>query len=156
MTGASTWQRMFNQPSYIYFAANTDAIKIGFSTQPFLRQLQLHPRKREIWMIGVTPGGQPDEADLHRQFKHLRVPLYDEREWFRAAPELVQFIDGLEAREELIPWFSFVQRMQRKNGLKPKWVRRKSWQLLNGYFPQQLDPVTTAKSRKRSPVTSPA
>ncbi len=122
---------------FVYFAANSEAIKIGFSTQPFIRQLQLHPQVRGLWMIGVTPGYREDEGRLHEKFSYLRVPLYGEREWFRVAPELVEFIDGMEANGSLIRWHKYARRMRIITRNPEPSRRRKSQQLLHGHFPQE-------------------
>ncbi len=95
---------------YVYFAVSGDAIKIGFSTQPHVRWHQLNPRARNLWMIGVVPGWPSDEIALHDRFDHLRLDLYGEREWFRPAPELVQFIDGLASSKQFIPWDEYLAR----------------------------------------------
>lgn len=131
-----TGEAMFGHRSYVYFAANADAIKIGFSTQPFIRQGQLHPRVRGLLMIGLVPGNMDDEHALHEQFDHLRLPLYGEREWFRTAPEIVDFIDELEASNRIIPWVVYERRMRRQNRLMRPWgFTLKSVQLLRGEFP---------------------
>lgn len=45
----------------------------------------------EIVVLRVTPGSQPEEKELHHQFKHLKM----RREWFAFSPDLLEFAMAL-------------------------------------------------------------
>jgi hypothetical protein len=76
----------------IYFIRFGNRIKIGFSVQPQVR-LGAIPHDE---VLAVIPGTLADERALHRRFDHLRETLPGKgpgpREWFRIAPDLVQYI----------------------------------------------------------------
>jgi hypothetical protein len=81
--------------SWVYFieCKGANAIKIGHSIDPKCRLEALQagcPLK--LSMVVRTCGGIQEEYDVHRRFRHLRI----HGEWFRAEPELVDFILGLE------------------------------------------------------------
>lgn len=82
---------------YVYFIqakGQPSPIKIGCSYDPDrrLRELQKHCPV-ELVLIGLIPGDQDKEAELHRRFKHLR----SHGEWFHAFDDLVDFIEASKA-----------------------------------------------------------
>jgi hypothetical protein len=82
----------------IYFirCTKTSQIKIGTTLGLAKRLGQLaRDRKTTLEVLAVMPGDQTREADLHRQFGHLRM----EGEWFDPGMDLVEFI-----REHGRPW----------------------------------------------------
>jgi hypothetical protein len=78
----------------VYFIRFGNRVKIGFSTQPNVRLGNI-PHDE---VLAVIPGTLADERALHRRFAHLREVLPSAsagggpREWFRIAPDLVQYI----------------------------------------------------------------
>lgn len=84
-TGSRTW---------IYFIqdAVTRSIKIGSANQPALRLAQLQVGNGSpLLLLATMSGTRTDESRLHHRFKRYRL----RGEWFRPAPELLQFIDNL-------------------------------------------------------------
>ncbi len=82
----------------VYFIRSylTGLVKIGTTNSLASRILNLrnaHPGRLEV--IGVMDGGQPREAEIHRQFRAQR---YD-GEWFVETAALVEFIKA-NAREQ--------------------------------------------------------
>lgn len=84
----------------VYFISAGRRIKIGQSLNPELRVKSirggsvqmpkgLDPSRARL--LATEPGGQAREQELHRQFAHLRVA----GEWFDNAPELKEYISGL-------------------------------------------------------------
>lgn len=73
-----------NTVSSVYFIRLGSRVKIGFSTNVRSRLADL-PHEQ---VLGVIPGTFADENRLHKQFAHLRTT----GEWFRAEPELLEFI----------------------------------------------------------------
>lgn len=74
---------------WVYFVRIGDHIKIGFSTYLKARFKDLRPDE----VLAVIPGTVQDERRCHAAFAHL---LERGREYFRPAPELLSFIDGLD------------------------------------------------------------
>lgn len=71
-------------PGVVYFIRLGSLVKIGFTTA-------LAQRLRDLpfeEVLGVKPGTMRDEKDLHSRFGHLRQT----GEWFRAEPDLLDFI----------------------------------------------------------------
>lgn len=75
----------------VYFIRISDMIKIGYSGNLRERVAGLGVTMAQV--IGVEPGDPDREAELHRQFAHLR----EFGEWFRAEPELLTYVATLEA-----------------------------------------------------------
>jgi Meiotically up-regulated gene 113 len=78
---------------HTYFIRRGDAIKIGHSAVPRerIRDLQVaFPDKLKVLVI--APNTLISEADAHKRFAHLRLS----GEWFRVAPELLEFIEELK------------------------------------------------------------
>lgn len=78
---------------YVYFfrLSHAGPVKIGFSYDPDERLKKLGqgaPKAQPIRMLGVMLGGRPHEKSLHGRFATLRLG----GEWFRPAPELMDFI----------------------------------------------------------------
>jgi hypothetical protein len=82
-------QSQVTRAGFVYFMqAPSGAVKIGWSSNPSARREAL---QRElgisIRLLSTRPGSMLDERRLHARFAHLR--LWPDREWFRAAPELL-------------------------------------------------------------------
>lgn len=78
-------------PSYVYFvqAMESRRIKIGFSAKPQYRLLDISTYCPEpVKMLGTMPGTSQDERTIHKKFAAHRVI----GEWFRDAPEILEFI----------------------------------------------------------------
>lgn len=73
---------------YVYFIRFSDRIKIGWSADPHTRIAGL-PHDE---VLAIVPGSVHTEQGFHRQFEHLRCM----GEWFRAEPDLIEFIGGLD------------------------------------------------------------
>lgn len=79
-----------NPTSVVYFIANRDYIKIGFSAGIERRTSTLQsasPVKLEP--LGIVLGNTTDENALQLRFSHLRA----HGEWFRKTPELLRYIE---------------------------------------------------------------
>lgn len=76
-----------------YFVRAGDAIKIG-SANDFKSRLRALQTAREapLEVLAVVPSSAADEFQTHQRFAHLRL----KGEWFKAAPELLSFIEGLK------------------------------------------------------------
>lgn len=75
----------------VYYLRWGDRIKIGTSRN-------LPGRMQQIWhdeLLAVEPGSYDLERKRHGEFAEHRIPNY--REWFRAAPNLMFFINNLRA-----------------------------------------------------------
>lgn len=74
--------------SFIYFAADDafSVVKIGCSSD-----VERRVRSLGLTLLATEPGHWARERTLHRLFAHLRV----HGEFFRAAPDLLAYIDGL-------------------------------------------------------------
>lgn len=68
----------------VYYVRRGDLIKIGTTTSPAQRFLDLVPDE----ILAVEPGGYPLENHRHLQFGHLR----EGGEYFQSAPELLEHI----------------------------------------------------------------
>lgn len=74
----------------IYFARAGDRIKIGFSKNPWARVDALRTGSPvPVILLGYIEADFSYERELHDRFAHLR----DNLEWFRAEPELLEYID---------------------------------------------------------------
>ncbi len=86
---ASRMQPADEKVGKVYFIKCGDAIKIGFSQNPWARVATLKTAMPENpVLLGSFNGVMQDEKDLHVRFKHLRI----NREWFRADAELLEHI----------------------------------------------------------------
>lgn len=72
---------------YVYFIRFSERIKIGWSRAPHKRIANLPFDE----VLAVVPGTIQQERRYHERFAHLRTT----GEWFRAEPELIDFIDDL-------------------------------------------------------------
>lgn len=83
---------------YVYFVQveGDGPIKIGVSTGlPDNRVYSLQCAcPYELRLVATFFGGRAAEAGLHRRFKHLRL----RGEWFRPAPELLEWIERFATR----------------------------------------------------------
>lgn len=76
-------------PSIVYYIRRGGLIKIGTTTKPRKRFIDLLPDEIMAW----EPGGRAEEAGRHRQFAHLRVR--DGVEYFHAAGDLVDHVQTI-------------------------------------------------------------
>ena len=82
------------QGEMIYFAhcKPIGSVKIGTAKEPKKRLSSLQTGcPGPLQLVGVIPGGQIEEAALHREFKQFRM----NGEWFRDDPELMTCIHRL-------------------------------------------------------------
>lgn len=114
--------------SRIYFVSDGYAVKIGFSAVITERMKALRSGSpRPLFLLTSIEGGEAEEAAMHAWFAHLRL----HGEWFRAAPELVDFADALETGRA-VPT-GHAARIQHVAGDLRAWIRRqtngevKSW-----------------------------
>jgi len=78
---------------FTYFVRDGDVIKIGYSAHPARRINTLQSGiARPLEVLAVVGMEIADEFSLHQQFAHLRV----RGEWFRAEPELIEFIESIK------------------------------------------------------------
>jgi hypothetical protein len=80
---------------FTYFVQRGDAIKIGQSAIPKSRISSLQtsfPDRLET--LAIIPNTIIDEPTTHQRFAHLRMA----GEWFRAEPELIEFILAVKVR----------------------------------------------------------
>jgi hypothetical protein len=84
----------------IYFARSGDMIKIGFSTNAESRIATLQTAHFEpLALLTTIDGNQRGERALHHRFRRMRV----RGEWFRADPELLEYIERVNAKPEPAP-----------------------------------------------------
>ena len=83
--------------SVVYFVryGHDGPIKIGYSATPRVRLAEICSIQMPEPLIpmGAMPGSQADEVSLHRKFAALRL----RGEWFRPAPELLEYIAQVTA-----------------------------------------------------------
>ena len=78
---------------WTYFVRDGEFIKIGSSMRPRERIGMLQTgSSRPLEILAVVPMEVADEFATHQRFAHLRA----RGEWFRAEPDLLEFISGLE------------------------------------------------------------
>lgn len=80
--------------SVVYFVSDDlgQAIKIGTAKNANTRLAELQcGSSSKLRILKVVKGDRKHEAKLHQKFKHLRM----HGEWFKAAPELIKFIESL-------------------------------------------------------------
>ena len=87
----------------IYFVRTHDSlVKIGCTTDLARRRSQLAVEWTDL--LALRPGTRVDEAGLHRKF---RPHLQRGREWYRPAPEIIDYINDLRLAMGLTriePW----------------------------------------------------
>lgn len=91
-------RRLSDAWGYTYFVRRGDAIKIGHSAIPKQRINTLQvafPEPLEV--LAVIPNTIITEYAAHQKFAHLRMS----GEWFRAAPDLIEFISKAKAEAKL-------------------------------------------------------
>lgn len=85
---------------YTYFVRSGDAIKIGHTAVPKSRMGSLQSATPEaLDILAMIPNSIVGEWEAHEKFKHLRL----RGEWFRAAPELLEFIEVVKAEAAGLP-----------------------------------------------------
>lgn len=79
--------------SKIYFIQCGQCIKIGVSSDWKSRISSLNTGSASpLKLLALVPRKRKQEQELHRQFAHLRI----RHEWFRAADELLKYIEGIQ------------------------------------------------------------
>jgi hypothetical protein len=87
---------------FTYFLRDGDAIKIGYSEKPKARISTLQTGSaRTFEVLAVVPSFIAEEYETQQKFLHLRIRR--DREWFRAEPELLNFIAALPGKKQLAP-----------------------------------------------------
>lgn len=82
-----------NLPVTVYFVRVADYIKIGITLDIRKRLKTLEGQcPLLIECLAMVPGTREMEADLHRRFR----PYHHRYEWFRADPELLDYITQLK------------------------------------------------------------
>jgi hypothetical protein len=84
------------RPEFVYFVWDGSAIKIGISNDPKRRVAYMqvgHPSRLQL--LKMTRGTKDTEDELKHQFRHLNIS----GEWFRPAPELLDFIEAIPKYE---------------------------------------------------------
>lgn len=88
--GYATWKA---DPTWVYFMRHDQIIKIGYSKNPRKRAAALASAE----ILATEPGGVERESQLHAMFRAHRL----HGEWFKPAPELLDYIDELRAKAGL-------------------------------------------------------
>lgn len=79
----------------VYYVQRTDGlIKIGFSSVPRQRIVNLRREHGPLEVLATHKGGRDAEQVQHRRFDHLRVT----GEWFRPEPDLLAHIGRISDR----------------------------------------------------------
>jgi hypothetical protein len=86
-----TQSRSRHVHGHTYFVRKNDEIKIGFSAYPWRRLKGLKRQFPGLLVLAVVRSEVAGEFETHQQFAHLRLT----GEWFRAAPDLLAFIEKL-------------------------------------------------------------
>jgi len=81
---------------FTYFVRDGELIKIGFTERPSRRLRQLKREFPDLELLSVVPGVVSGEFETHQRFDHLR----SHGEWFRAEPELLDFIALLKVHSK--------------------------------------------------------
>lgn len=81
---------------YTYFVRRDNLIKIGHSGAPKARTKSYGPTAT---VLAIIPNTVIDESAAHKKFHHLRAV----KEWFQAAPELLEFIEWAKGQVEPLP-----------------------------------------------------
>lgn len=77
-------------PGYVYFIGCGEFIKIGWATNPHRRMADLQvANPLELMLLCAVVGTIRDERSCHALFEGDR----HRREWFRASPALLDYID---------------------------------------------------------------
>lgn len=79
----------------VYYIRFGDRIKIG-TTRSLISRMNALPHDE---FLVTEPGGVHVERQRHKQFAHLRAEVGTSREWFQMAPELLEHIAALKARQ---------------------------------------------------------
>lgn len=75
---------------HVYFIEAGDFIKIGYTQSPLARVIKMMTDSPfELKVLHLEDGTFKQEKNYHRHFAPLRV----RGEWFRKAPELLEFIE---------------------------------------------------------------
>lgn len=75
------WTKAPRGPGFVYLMKNkrNGLTKIGYSTNPVVREATLQSEEPEVVLIATHPGTKADETELHDRFIIHRV----RGEWFR-------------------------------------------------------------------------
>lgn len=82
-----------NEPGFVYFMKMGDFIKIGWSSWPPNRRIDLQiSSPYDIIILGAFPGTLNDEAAVQSWFQHA----HKRGEWYRKTPGLVAYLAWLK------------------------------------------------------------
>jgi hypothetical protein len=103
--------------AYLIRAESSGAVKIGVAVDPAKRLGSLQIGSPEpLSLIGVIPGGRPQELRLHEQFADRRI----RGEWFRLTEDDIRSIVGLmppgRIRPEYPPEFAYLVELEPRLG----------------------------------------
>lgn len=89
-------EREASERVYFIQGESGGPIKIGRAAEPRQRLAALQTsHHEELRLLATEPLNRTGEADLHRRFRHLRL----RGEWFKAAPELLEYIGAAALKE---------------------------------------------------------
>lgn len=103
---------MSEHPGWVYFIRAGDAVKIGWSADPWRRIREIRTSSSSpAYMLGMARGSK----DLERKFHHWFEAQRTHGEWFSATPNLLR----------AIPWFcdEFEQQEARLNERLHLWLQ---------------------------------
>jgi hypothetical protein len=85
---------------FTYFIRDEDQIKIGSSMNPEQRIKSIEMQSgRSVQRLAIVAMEVCDEFQTHQKFAHLRL----RGEWFRAGPDLLEYIDQIKATVYVAP-----------------------------------------------------
>lgn len=85
----------------VYFIRGGGFIKIGFSTNPLARLIDLRTASPfELELLADIPGSKDDELQIHRLFSDLHV----RGEWFRDDDRILAFIKQTRVETNRLGW----------------------------------------------------
>jgi len=79
---------------YVYYARDGNHVKIGYSSDPWTRVLDMRTARPTVELIAIEPGDRKVEAERHRQFAEWRIA--DNREWFEWSAEIERHIETIQ------------------------------------------------------------
>lgn len=117
---------------YVYFVSDGEDIKIGFSERPVRRLTGLQSgHKKELKLLAVVSAGLVSEKQAQDRFDHLKI----RGEWYRAAPELTDYIAELNQTNPLPTSDPKPQRPKRQPVSSPASTLRKHLSALSKKYP---------------------
>ena len=85
--------------SIVYYIGEPESrlVKIGTTSRPRLRLMELQRRRPSLVLLAHERGGSDVERLRHEQFRDLRAISGAEREWFRRTDELMEHIAAVRS-----------------------------------------------------------